>query len=380
MSQVVYARVPDSLKEAVDLYAEQRGVTLTSAVVDLLERGLVAASDETSMTDLETKLAIASAEKAQVEANLTGAENELGTLRAFAQRSLQPIGSCPNRTCGQPIRGYDLLALGHCPQCRQPLSGLLAPRKPNSLNEREVGVLLGALGVHSWRWEPPFSDRHASKETLVTTQEQIAQFLDQRITWPRMLRPQPWLWQPCLPYPYTVPVPRPTADELAHELLTDAEFRALQLGTWLNTTNGKVISEAVEMVLPPFYRQDAELLVEALKQYVICPKVRQQKNYCWRRCCAARLTSRSALPGSWRVFLQQVGMLGKSTRRRSPDSPATGCRIDADADLPDTVRQISNASLNRRMSCRLPASPLDAPFSVVFILFIWSSLAFPAGP
>ena len=146
MSQVVYARVPDSLKEAVDLYAEQRRVTLTSSVVDLLERGLVAASDETSMTDLETKLAIASAEKAQVEANLTGAQNELGTLRAFAQRSLQPIGSCPNRTCGQPIRGYDLLALGHCPQCRQPLSGLLAPRKPNSLNEREVGVLLGALG------------------------------------------------------------------------------------------------------------------------------------------------------------------------------------------------------------------------------------------
>ena len=61
------------------------------------------------------------------------------------------------------------------------------------------------------------------------------------------------------------PSSRPTADELAHELLTDAEFEALQLGTWLNTTNGKVISEAVEMVLPPFYRQDAELLVEALQ-------------------------------------------------------------------------------------------------------------------
>lgn len=146
MSQVVYARVPDSLKDAVDLYAENRGVTLTSAVVDLLERGLVAASDETSVADLETKLAIASAEKAHVEANLAGAQNELGTLRAFARRSLQPIGSCPNRACGQPIRGFDLLAIGHCPQCQQPLTDLLAPRKPNSLNEREVGVLLGALG------------------------------------------------------------------------------------------------------------------------------------------------------------------------------------------------------------------------------------------
>lgn len=146
MSQVVYARVPDSLKAALDLYADQHGLTLTSAVVDLLERGLVAASDEKSMAHLETKLAIACAEKAQVEAKLAGAQNELGTLRAFAERSLQPIGSCPNRACRQPIRGYDLLALGHCSHCQQALTELLAPREPNSLNEREVGVLLGALG------------------------------------------------------------------------------------------------------------------------------------------------------------------------------------------------------------------------------------------
>lgn len=94
----------------------------------------------------------------------------------------------------------------------------------------------------------------------MTKQQQIAQFLDRRVSWPRMLGPQPWL-----PYPYTVPAPRPTVDELARELLSDSEYRALQLGTWLNTTNGQIISEAVEMVLPPFYRQDAELLVEALQ-------------------------------------------------------------------------------------------------------------------
>ncbi len=146
MSQVVYARVPETLKGALDSYAQDRGVTLTSAVVDLLERGLGAASDEASVADLETKLAIASAEEAQVDSELARSQNELTTLTAFAKRSLLPIGVCPKRGCSKPIRGYDLLAVGHCPHCQHPLTDLLAPRNSSSLNERDVGVLLGALG------------------------------------------------------------------------------------------------------------------------------------------------------------------------------------------------------------------------------------------
>jgi hypothetical protein len=41
---VIYARVPVALKEAVDLYASQHGKTITGAAVDLLRRGLTAAS------------------------------------------------------------------------------------------------------------------------------------------------------------------------------------------------------------------------------------------------------------------------------------------------------------------------------------------------
>lgn len=44
-----------------------------------------------------------------------------------------------------------------------------------------------------------------------------------------------------------------------------AEFRALQLGTWLSTPDGRLLVEAVELVTPPFYRADVELLVEALQ-------------------------------------------------------------------------------------------------------------------
>ena len=61
------------------------------------------------------------------------------------------------------------------------------------------------------------------------------------------------------------PPPRPSAEELGRFFFQDAEFRALELGTWLGTTDGEIFAGAVERFLPPLYRQDAELLVDALK-------------------------------------------------------------------------------------------------------------------
>jgi len=61
------------------------------------------------------------------------------------------------------------------------------------------------------------------------------------------------------------PPQRPTAEEIGKWLLEDAEFRALELGNWLGTTDGEIIAGAVENFLPPLYKQDAELLVDALK-------------------------------------------------------------------------------------------------------------------
>lgn len=39
-STVIYARVPQSIKDGVDKYAAQQGLTLARAVADLLELGL----------------------------------------------------------------------------------------------------------------------------------------------------------------------------------------------------------------------------------------------------------------------------------------------------------------------------------------------------
>ena len=91
------------------------------------------------------------------------------------------------------------------------------------------------------------------------------QFLDQRVVWPRMPAPYAWGNPAWLRHHYPYQQPRPTSEQLAQELLAIPEYRALQLGTWLGTTNGEIITEAVELVTPPFYREDVELLVEALK-------------------------------------------------------------------------------------------------------------------
>jgi hypothetical protein len=92
-------------------------------------------------------------------------------------------------------------------------------------------------------------------------EEQIAAYL-------RANPPFPLAAAPPLPYAklpgYGLPQ-RPTAEEIGKWLLQDAEFRALELGTWLGTTDGEIVAGAVEGFLPPLYRQDVELLVAALK-------------------------------------------------------------------------------------------------------------------
>lgn len=60
------------------------------------------------------------------------------------------------------------------------------------------------------------------------------------------------------------PNPLPSPEDYARKLLADGEFRALQLGTWLGTTDGEIISQAVAQVIPPFYRPEYDLLVNGL--------------------------------------------------------------------------------------------------------------------
>lgn len=57
----------------------------------------------------------------------------------------------------------------------------------------------------------------------------------------------------------------PTIEKFVQDLLADPEFKLLQLGSWLETTDGEIISEAVELVIPPIYRSEYKFVVKGLK-------------------------------------------------------------------------------------------------------------------
>lgn len=79
---------------------------------------------------------------------------------------------------------------------------------------------------------------------MIQTSEQLAHFL----------RRSP-VFEPLVFWPQTVPPvyrsPYPSAEQIAGELLTDSEFQALRLATWLRSPDGELIAEAVALVISP---------------------------------------------------------------------------------------------------------------------------------
>jgi hypothetical protein len=145
MSQTIYARVPDHVKEATDEYASTTGVTLANAVAELLERGLQATSDAESIARLELTATVL---RNELDTLRQREENMRSAYQALAQRMMQPVGVCPE--CSASFSGKDLLISGRCPNpdCGASLTPLLAPSQTKSaFNDGELKVLFGALGV-----------------------------------------------------------------------------------------------------------------------------------------------------------------------------------------------------------------------------------------
>jgi hypothetical protein len=67
-----------------------------------------------------------------------------------------------------------------------------------------------------------------------------------------------------VPWPLLAP-DLPTVEGFAAELLADAEFRALGLGSWLGTPDGQLIADAVGQVIPPTYHEVFGLAVDGLQ-------------------------------------------------------------------------------------------------------------------
>jgi hypothetical protein len=129
----IYARVPVDLKRAADEYADQRGMSLASAVTDLLGRGLEAAGNEESIRNLE--------------ARAQDAEEARSAAQAMTERLRQVLGKCG---CGSVLTGNDLLVTGHCPACMRGVSALLAGDSPDesaTVNRMELAPFMAGVGV-----------------------------------------------------------------------------------------------------------------------------------------------------------------------------------------------------------------------------------------
>ncbi len=149
MSQTIYARVPDEVKQAVERFASDQDLTLANTVAILLDRGLQAVGDESSIAALQRRVAEQDADlRVLHERDRTTSS----AYQALAQRTTQPVGSCP--ACGSRISGQDLLVSGQCsnPQCGASLTPLLGIGTDGALgkgglNDADLKVLLGALGL-----------------------------------------------------------------------------------------------------------------------------------------------------------------------------------------------------------------------------------------
>lgn len=93
-------------------------------------------------------------------------------------------------------------------------------------------------------------------------------------------------------------------EKFVEELLSDAEFRSLQLSTWLGTTDGEIISDAVGLVILPIYRPEYKFFVEGLKLAAIAQQKEGQK-------VAARIALGVAGAGSLVFLIHYCGGLNR---------------------------------------------------------------------
>lgn len=107
------------------------------------------------------------------------------------------------------------------------------------------------------RAEPPPKIQQLGAHKV--TQEDITSYLEGFTSdWPRYSHYA--RWNPAVPYAHAYSV-----EQIAGILFADAEFRALKLGTWLNTPDGELMTAAAESLSTPLFAEDVKLLVEALK-------------------------------------------------------------------------------------------------------------------
>lgn len=154
-TEVIYARVPAELKNAVDAHAAHLGITLTAAVAELISHGLESAANEQSIANLQASLSEARLTLSERDRNLAEERSRAATLeerernlRAVVQQlDTVTVGRCPQPGCVASLTATDLVVRRACPNGHQ-LGGVLEQvAKAPGLDPAEVLAAVAALGL-----------------------------------------------------------------------------------------------------------------------------------------------------------------------------------------------------------------------------------------
>ena len=130
MSAVVYARLPESLKQDLQALASERGLTVNRALVELLEQGLAREANAHSLAELEGTAARQSEELAQTRARLQEAELRLQAATGREQlRARIPRSDRARARRASPARACCLSALSRARARRRPARKRALPER-----------------------------------------------------------------------------------------------------------------------------------------------------------------------------------------------------------------------------------------------------------
>ena len=142
-AESLYLRASSVLREDAEGFAEERGLTLSSALAVLLERGLEAAANARSVAVLEQRVQ----ELSQDLAVLTERDRMWRAIfdSLGAQLQTLSVGRCPS--CEQVVTAHDQFLTRRCPwnDCGEPLQQVLPLPSPGEEVPPAVVGLLGAL-------------------------------------------------------------------------------------------------------------------------------------------------------------------------------------------------------------------------------------------
>lgn len=138
-TESLYFRGSQTLRDDAASYGEARGLTLSSALAVLVERGLEAATNESSVRGLEQKVQRLEKEVAvyrERDRNWQALFESLqGQLRTLG------VGKCP--LCHKDVTAFDYFLARECPSCHKPLEQV--EHRTEEFSPAVAG-LVGAIG------------------------------------------------------------------------------------------------------------------------------------------------------------------------------------------------------------------------------------------